>query len=101
MDLSTWQRLNRGIETNGTNVPDHVQQQVYALVNKAPRKKLFPTFFLEIQRMGCSQFCFLFRNGDLLLVEDLLIFFLVGIFFPGKWDPPFISPFLQDGLMMV
>lgn len=35
MDLSTWQRLNRGIETNGTNVPDHVQQQVYALVNKA------------------------------------------------------------------
>eukprot|EP00913_Durusdinium_trenchii_P034431 g32212.t1 len=35
MDLSMWQRLNRGIETNGTNVPDHVQQQVYTLVNKA------------------------------------------------------------------
>ena len=30
-----WQRLNRGIETNGTNVPEHVQQQVYSLVNKA------------------------------------------------------------------
>lgn len=35
MDFATWQRLNRGIETNGTNVPDHVQQQVYTLVNKA------------------------------------------------------------------
>ncbi|CAE7864782.1 unnamed protein product [Symbiodinium microadriaticum] len=35
MDFDTWQRQNRGIETNGTNVPDHVQQQVYALVNKA------------------------------------------------------------------
>jgi len=35
MDFGTWQRLNRGIETNGTNVPDHVQQQVYTLVNKA------------------------------------------------------------------
>ena len=37
MDFDTWQRQNRGIETNGTNVPDHVQQQVYALVNKAVR----------------------------------------------------------------
>ena len=37
MDFDTWQRQNRGIETNGTNVPDHVQQQVYALVNKAGR----------------------------------------------------------------
>ena len=41
MDLSTWQRLNRGIETNGTNVPDHVQQQVYALVNKAAARLVF------------------------------------------------------------
>ncbi|CAE7033203.1 unnamed protein product [Symbiodinium natans] len=35
MEFDTWQRQNHGIETNGTNVPDHVQQQVYALVNKA------------------------------------------------------------------
>ncbi|CAJ1329925.1 unnamed protein product [Effrenium voratum] len=35
MDFQTWQRLNLGIETNGTNVPEHVQMQVYTLVNKA------------------------------------------------------------------
>eukprot|EP00931_Biecheleriopsis_adriatica_P042299 TRINITY_DN24112_c0_g2_i2.p1 TRINITY_DN24112_c0_g2~~TRINITY_DN24112_c0_g2_i2.p1 ORF type:complete len:715 (-),score=153.46 TRINITY_DN24112_c0_g2_i2:99-2204(-) len=35
VDYAAWKRLNAGIETHGSNVPDHVQQQVYTLVSKA------------------------------------------------------------------
>lgn len=35
VDYSTWKHLNSGIETKGSNVPEHIQQQVYNLVSKA------------------------------------------------------------------
>ena len=78
MDFATWQRLNRGIETNGTNVPDHVQQQVYTLVNKATAtatvmpgnapwndgyKSYIPWYHHDIRDRGCPtwwQFVILF-----------------------------------------
>lgn len=35
VDYNTWKNLNSGIETQGSNVPEHIQQQVYTLVSKA------------------------------------------------------------------
>mmetsp|Transcript_47965 Transcript_47965/g.86543 ORF Transcript_47965/g.86543 Transcript_47965/m.86543 type:complete len:406 (-) Transcript_47965:195-1412(-) len=35
VDYSTWKKLNAGIEMGGSNVPEHVQKQVYTLVKKA------------------------------------------------------------------
>jgi len=35
MEFHVWQKLNRGVESNGTDVPEHVQQQIHTLVSKA------------------------------------------------------------------
>lgn len=35
MDYESWKKLNGGIEMHGSNVPEHVQQQVYTLVSRA------------------------------------------------------------------
>ncbi|CAE8700506.1 unnamed protein product, partial [Polarella glacialis] len=35
VDFATWKRINAGIETNGTSIPEHVQQQVYRVISKA------------------------------------------------------------------